>query len=231
MPGVVSVNTNTTAAALTEIAALGAQDVLLTCDPKCSLFHQSYCRIKNFAMGEQTLCFQNAPSGQNWSAGSCLRAEVLRAGDLLGELYLDFCLSGLPLPVGEASPEVTLDCKLWTPAIGYAIIANSKVVIGSQEFESLTGEYLMMKDEISRAEGNRASKLIGDYGAHLRGAALQGSPSDGLSAIGSDEATLQAGLEYSTRSQKILAPLKHFWTGHAGNYLNVVWFAISQHCD
>lgn len=172
-------------------------------------------------MGEQTLTFQSAPSGQNWTASTGMRAEVLRAGDLLGEIYLDFCLSGLPEPV-ESSPTSLVDVKLWTPALGYAIIAQSKVIIGSQEFENTTGEYFMMHDEISRTEGCRASKLIGDYGSHLRGAALEGQDADGLSAIGSDEATLQAGLEFSTRSQKILAPLPHFWTGHAGNFLNVV---------
>jgi hypothetical protein len=233
--GVVSVNSNSTAALLTQLAAKGAQDVLLTCDPKCSLFHQSYCRITNFSMGEQTLCFQQAPSGQEWVASTAIRAEVLRAGDLLGPVYLDGQLSGLPRPVAQtpqASPlDNALEVLIWTPAVSYALVSTSQVLIGSQEFETIPSEYMMMHDEISRPEGCRASKLIGDYGPYLRGAGIaaltsldSGYPAayEGLAAIGSDEETLQAGIAFSTRSQKVIAPLPHFWTSHAGNYLNVV---------
>lgn len=232
--GVVSVNSNSTAALLTQLAAKGAQDVLLTCDPKCSLFHQSYCRITNFSMGEQTLCFQQAPSGQEWVATTAIRAEVLRAGDLLGPVYLDGALSGLPAPTTSdpvASPnDPALDVLLWTPAVSYALASSSQVLIGSQEFETIPSEYMIMHDEISRPEGCRASKLIGDYGAYLRGAAIartaaldaESNAYQGLSVDGSDEKTLQAGIAFSTRSQKIIAPLPHFWTSHAGNYLNVV---------
>jgi len=215
----VCINSNSTAACLTELAALGAQDTLLTCDPKCSLFHQSYCRITNFAMGEQTLQFQGAPSGQNWSAATSLRAEAQRAGDLLGPVYLDFCVSGILEAVTLANAPSLLASNIFMPAIGYGIIEESKVVIGSQEFESCTGEYFMMHDEISRAEGHRASKLIGDYGRYLRAAACTAA-SDVPQLT--DEETLQAALEFTSRSQKILAPLPHFWTKHPGNYLNVV---------
>lgn len=232
--GVVSVNSNSTAALLTQLAAKGAQDVLLTCDPKCSLFHQSYCRITNFSMGEQTLCFQQAPSGQEWVASTAIRAEVLRAGDLLGPVYVDGALSGLPRPVPEtpvtSAGDPALEVMLWTPAVSYALVSTSQVLIGSQEFETIPSEYMIMHDEISRTEGCRASKLIGDYGPYLRGAAISATAAadananqyQGLSVDGSDEATLQAGIAFSTRSQKIIAPLPHFWTSHAGNYLNVV---------
>ena len=233
--GVVSVNSNSTAALLTQLAAKGAQDVLLTCDPKCSLFHQSYCRITNFSMGEQTLCFQQAPSGQEWVASTAIRAEVLRAGDLLGPVYVDGQLSGLPapmLPATQTSPnDPFLEVLLWTPAVSYALVATSQVLIGSQEFETIPSEYMIMHDEISRTEGCRASKLVGDYGPYLRGVAIAcdealdggiANQYQGLSALGSDEDTFQAGVAFSTRSQKIIAPLPHFWTSHAGNYLNVV---------
>ncbi len=148
--GVVSVNSNSTAALLTQLAAKGAQDVLLTCDPKCSLFHQSYCRITNFSMGEQTLCFQQAPSGQEWVASTAIRAEVLRAGDLLGPVYLDGALSGLPGPqqaVADASPnDPNMEVLIWTPAVSFAMVATSQVLIGSQEFETITSEYMIMHD-------------------------------------------------------------------------------------
>ncbi len=232
--GVVSVNSNSTAALLTQLAAKGAQDVLLTCDPKCSLFHQSYCRITNFSMGEQTLCFQQAPSGQEWVASTAIRAEVLRAGDLLGPVYVDGALSGLPAPLEDnpviSANDAAFDVLMWTPAVSYALVSTSQVLIGSQEFETIPSEYMIMHDEISRTEGCRASKLIGDYGPYLRGVALSAADAQdtvanahqGLSVIGSDEETFQAGIAFSTRSQKIIAPLPHFWTSHAGNYLNVV---------
>jgi len=220
--GVACVNSNATAGELVDLAAKGAQDVLLTCDPKCSLFHQSYCRITNFAMGEQTITFQNAPSGQNWGAASNMRAEVLRAGDLLGPVYLDGCLSGLPVPTEVSGEERHINVKLWTPAVGFALVQQTRANIGAQNFETIESEYLMMHDEVSRAEGLRASKMVGDYGAHLRGCGLTGTDFDGLSALNSDEATFSRGIEYSTRSQKVLVPLPHFWTSHAGNYLNVV---------
>jgi len=215
----VSINSNSTAATLTELAALGAQDTLLTCDPKCSLFQQSYCRITNFAMGEQTLQFQGAPSGNNWSAASSLRAEVLRAGDLLGPVYLDFTVSKLPVSTTSVS-------DIYMPGIGYGIIEESKVIIGSQEFESCTGEYFMMHDEISRSEGHRASKLIGDYGSYLRSGAISdvGVAGSQLSAApsASDEETIQRAIQFSSRTQSIFAPLPHFWTKHPGNYMNIV---------
>jgi len=204
-------------AAFIELAAIGQADTLLTCDPKMSYFTQTYARTTNFAMGEQTIAFDTQPpTGQNWR-GATLTAEISRKNfDLLGPVYFDACLSGLP---GQITVGPTVYTRLWTPAVGFALIKESTVDIGNTHFETLHSEYMVAHDEISRPEGLRASKLVGDYGgAYLR----SGFIADAVGAIVSDCDTLAKGMEYSTRTQKILTPLPHFWTKHVGNYLNIV---------
>jgi len=239
---------NSSTAALIELSALGAQDTLLTCDPTKSLFHQTYSRVTNFALGEHTMLMDSAPSGTNWGE-SVVTAEMDRtAGDLLGPVYLDFSLSGLPQHVYGLN-----EFMLWTPAVGFAIIDESQVKIGNQVYEKLSGEYLMMHDEISRPEGRRASKLVGDYAPYLRNFApffpstvtipeeaggfpiaqqtLGAFPPmvNSLAAFASsDTAGIIKGIEYSTRTQAILAPLNHFWTRNPGDYLNMVGAQYQQ---
>jgi len=210
-----NVLSSSSAAALIELAAIGQADTLLTCDPQTTFFQQTYARTTNFAIGEHTIGFATTPpSGQNWQAATVV-ADSLKIGDLLGPIYLDCCLTGLP---GQSTNAPNVYVQIWTPAVGYALIKDSTVTIGGTEYETLTGEYMMMHDEISRREGSRASKLIGDYGPYLRTGFYN---TDSIGAALTDSKTLVKAMEYSTRTQKILAPLPHFWTRHVGNYLNV----------
>jgi len=221
-------------AALIELSAVGSNDTLLTCDPQKSFFHQSYSRITNFAIAESTTFMDNAPSGGNWSEKTATAEFSSSQGDLLGPVYLNFTLTGLINHTFNAP-----SFFLWTPAVGYAILKNSQVKIGADSYEKCTGEYFMAHDEISRSEGHRASKMIGDYAPYLRSylphAPLEifadppavnspvGPLTPTLAAMASsDSSAIIKGMEFSTRTHSIMAPLPHFWTKHPGNYLNLV---------
>jgi len=211
------------AATLLQLSALGDADIFLTCDPKMSFFKQSYARVSNFALTAQSVPFTGGrvPSGQTWY-GTVAQVRDIKndgdCGDLLGGVFLEFTLSGLPRATdyADVSGNSAL-MRTWVPAIGYSIVDDTDVKIGTQEYDRLSGEYMIMHDEISRPAGKRAAPLIGDYGEILSSISLSGVGNESVSV----ERQVDA-INFSTRTQKVLAPIPYFWTRHAGNYLNLV---------
>lgn len=203
---------------LSEIASQSVHDQPLTCNPQMTFFSQNFSRYTNFAIGEQDISFQNAPSGI-WSAQSNVRAELQRSGDLLLNLYFLCRLRGLPVPT--ATGEV-LHLNIWTPAVAYAILQRARLRIGSQQVEELHDTYMMMLDEVHTPEGKRQGLDIGDYGKYLRSGFANDSANGNVNPHQGDEETWQAAIEYSTRNQHIHAELPFHFANCPELALNLV---------
>ncbi len=218
---------STVSGALLELSALGNPDVHAYCNPEASLWIQSFKRITNYAIAEQDVCFNSAPSGA-WTAQTCVKAEVQRAGDLVMGAYFVARLSALPNPTAGS---FETDARVWTPAVGFALIQQARLCVGSQEVEKFGGEYMMMHDEVHKREGKRSGMAVGDYGEYLRSGFAQASHAAGagleVNPNRGDEDTLQRAIEYSTRDQQLYVHIPFHFAGHPGNALNIV--GLQQH--
>ncbi len=215
---------NTTSAALLELAAIGNPDVHSYCNPEVSLWIQAFQRITNYAIAEQDVPFSNPPEDTvRWTTKKCVKAELPRAGDLVAGVYFVGQLGALDLPVISANVD-ELDIAMWTPAVGYALLERSRVIVGSQCMEDFGSEYMMMHDEVHKREGNRAGLAVGDYGRYLRSGATVGADS---SPHRYDEDTFAAGLEYSTRAQNLYVHVPFHFSLHPGSALNMI--GLNQH--
>jgi len=213
-------STSSYAGLVTQLALLGEADVYLTCDPKSSHFHQTYARVKNFAVAPQNIPFSgnNTPSGQTWR-DSRVKIDDLKnggdSGDLVGNVFLDFTLSALPRPFQDGN---NLFFYKWTSAVGYAIIADTAVKAGHDIIEGgFGGEYFIMHDEISRGKGKQAGALVGDYG-QIKSA---WNTTNNFEGVKCKDNALMGALNFSTRTQRILAPLPYFFAKDPSSYLNV----------
>ena len=112
-----------------QLVATGKQDVFLTGNPQVTWFKMVYRRYTAFAVESQRMYFDGkADFGQKIS---CV---VPRFGDLLGACFLQIDLPRVYLTDGT---EVG-----WTQDMGHAIISEISVLIGEQEIDKQTGEWM-----------------------------------------------------------------------------------------
>lgn len=163
--------------ALTELAALGNQDAFLNINPEKTFFAQSYRRHTNFAIAEQDITLDNAPSG-SWRSRK-VTARVPRNGDLLGMCYFSCVLTALglsdsttlleafwggspPASVAEARQQSRI---FWANAVGHAMIDEVTFEVGSQVVDKWTGEFLQLWEALTGQPGKRLSEMIGQFDA------------------------------------------------------------------
>jgi hypothetical protein len=171
--------------ALTELAALGNQDAFLNINPEKTFFAQSYRRHTNFAIAEQDITLDNAPSG-TWRSRK-VTARVPRNGDLLGWCYLSVILSALGLD--EETPSGVVDLTdtavwgssppgagnidvarqesriYWANAVGHAMIDEVSFEVGSQVVDKWTGEFLQLWERYTGQPGKQLKEMIGQFDA------------------------------------------------------------------
>uniref|UniRef100_A0A6C0IVF3 Major capsid protein N-terminal domain-containing protein n=1 Tax=viral metagenome TaxID=1070528 RepID=A0A6C0IVF3_9ZZZZ len=165
--------------ALTELAALGNQDAFLSINPEKTFFAQSYRRHTNFAIAEQDITLDNAPSGQ-WTQRK-VTARVPRNGDLLGWCYFSCVLSALgldaatdltdtavwglgnlPASIAVARQETRI---YWANAVGHAMISEVTFEVGSQVVDKWNGEFLQLWESLTGQPGKRLKEMIGYFDA------------------------------------------------------------------
>jgi len=231
--------------ALTEVSAIRALESHLYCNPEGTLWAQQMQRVTNFAIGEVDTTFSGASNLTGWSE-LFLQAELQRAGDLIMDSEVCFTLGPLANVLGLSNAileKIYMYVEGWTPAVGYAAIKNVELLIGQQKFNYHTRESLMMYDEIHKAEGRRSGMSIGDYGEYLRGAKVttlskyRNNPSAITPLVGgdtldnpaeeADEKTIRNMIQFSTRTQNIIASLPFFYCQATGNALNII--GLQQH--
>lgn len=183
---------STSSGALTELAALGNQDAFLSINPEKTFFAQSYRRHTNFAIAEQDVTLDNAPSG-TWSSRK-VTARVPRNGDLLGWCYFSANLSALGLddhtgnggnvdltseavwgtgnlPGTGTNTDANLDIAkqeariFWCNAVGHAMIDEVTFEVGSQVVDKWTGEFLQIHERYTGQPGKPLKEMIGQFDA------------------------------------------------------------------
>lgn len=165
--------------ALTELAALGNQDAFLSINPEKTFFAQSYRRHTNFAIAEQDLVIDNAPTGA-WTGKKCI-CRVQRNGDLLGWCYFSATLSALGLDPaidrtvanvavwGAGNLPATIEIAeqetrlFWCNAVGHAMITKVSFEVGSQVVDEWTSDFLHLWEKMTGKAGKQLAEMIGQY--------------------------------------------------------------------
>lgn len=139
----------TSSGATTQLAALGVQDAWTVMKPQRSLWVGGTVQCTNFAMAEQLTC----PSGTvGFGRKLCYKLE--RNGDLVHRVYFR---PQLPQILYDSTFVAVSDGNgaSYIDSCGYLMISEAVVQIGGHEFDSHTGEYLAIYDQLSLPEGRR----------------------------------------------------------------------------
>jgi hypothetical protein len=119
---------------LIQLAAYGAEDLVLTADPEMSFFKNNYQRHVNFSIESINLLFTDIP-GFNKTNYITIR----KSGDLLSRLYLELTLPNDPLLVDS----------YWTNRIGFNIINKVEFYIGKKLIDRMYGIWMHIWTELT----------------------------------------------------------------------------------
>jgi hypothetical protein len=119
---------------LIQLAAYGAEDLVLTADPEMSFFKNNYQRHVNFSMESINLLFTDIPG-----FGKTNYITIRRSGDLLSRLYLELTLPSDPL----------LTTSYWTNRIGFNIISKVEFNIGKKLIDRMYGIWMHIWTELT----------------------------------------------------------------------------------
>lgn len=203
---------NLVSGALQELRAKGSADALTYGDSSdaMSLFLPRMQKIVPYAVAEQTICFNSAPSGA-WPRG-CYKAEISRTGPLLRKLYFSCVLSALPDPSLQDT-NANILTTMWGPF--YGAVENYKLNAGNVTVTEGCTEYLVCYNELYRSESEKERLEVADVGPYIRGCAIRNQ------TIRNDQDTIDAGIHYSTRAQEINMELPLPMSDHPSKALNL----------
>jgi hypothetical protein len=142
---------------LTQLAALGPQNIWLNADALITFFKGGYRRYTNFAMGE----FDQPFSVGADSLGTQKVVEVDRNGDLLAQCYLYMNIGRFIYNATTVFDLSAGDFAHLTNSFGHAAITDVSVKIGSQEFDKHYGEYLEAWECLAAPPEKRLTEMIG----------------------------------------------------------------------
>jgi len=136
---------------LLQLVATGKQDAFLTGNPQVTWFKMVYRRYTPFSIESQRMYFDGkADFGQKFS---CV---VPRLGDLLGDCFLVINLP--PIKLTDGTPVG------YTQAIGHALIEEISILIGEQEIDKHTGEWLQLWSKLTTSASQKEGfqEMIGE---------------------------------------------------------------------
>lgn len=170
-----------------QIAAQGRQNEFLNANPTFTLFKSTHNRYTNFAEDFEYNDFNGVAS---FSSQKCA-ATISRYGDLITDLFLWVKLPGIrPCDDGEwnayTASEPVLENGLpthdssgnviyqnvtkyyptgayWVNAVGYALIEEVSIEIGSQDIDTIWGEWAFIWEELTQRPGSRIRESIGKF--------------------------------------------------------------------
>lgn len=155
-----------------QMAAVGRQNDHINRNPSFTLFKTAHNRYTSFAEdfewndmnGVISFGAQKAPS------------TVSRYGDLITDLHVYFELPGISAPpdgswnayteTDEEGTTVTRyypKAAYWVNAIGYALIDEITLEIGSQDIDTLYSDYLFLWEELTQRPGARIRESVGRF--------------------------------------------------------------------
>jgi hypothetical protein len=120
--------------ALVQLAAYGAEDLVLTANPEMSFYRRTYQRYINFGIESINLLFTDIPG-----FGKTNYITIRRSGDLLSRLYLELTLPYDPLLVNS----------YWTNRIGFNIINKVEFYIGKKLIDRMYGVWMHIWTELT----------------------------------------------------------------------------------
>lgn len=119
---------------LVQLAAYGAEDLVLTADPELSFFKNNYRHYVNYAIESINLLFTDIPG-----FGKTNYITIRRSGDLLSKLYLELTLPSDP----------SLVTSYWTNRIGFNIINKVEFYIGKKLIDRMYGIWMHIWTELT----------------------------------------------------------------------------------
>lgn len=130
-------------AGLLQLVAKGEQDEYLTGNPQISFYRFAFKRHTNFAMETIEILFSDLV---NW--GSMSTCNIPQKGDLLSNMYIQIRLPRLSSVQGNVNAR-------WVRYVGLALIKKVELFIGGQLFDTQSGEWIYVKNQLSLDSGKR----------------------------------------------------------------------------
>ena len=168
-----------------QIAAQGRQNEFINANPSFTLFKSTHNRYTNFAEDFEYNDFNGVAS---FSGQKCT-STVSRYGDLITDLHLWVKLPPISAPADGAWTSYTVEEQVqtgtdsngdpiyetqtvtkyyptaayWVNAVGYALIEEVTIEIGSQDIDTLWGEWAYIWEELTQRPGSRIKESIGKF--------------------------------------------------------------------
>jgi len=156
--------------AITTLAALGAYDKFVVCDPQRASFPaQSFARHTNFSVAFQLRGIPNAPLGsQFWERGRTVQFsfdKTERSADLIGPTFLHCHWNR----IAAAAPLVSsTDLIAYVNELGNAVVDTATFLVGNTPVESHTSEALHCMSEFGvRGAGLNEASMLGKFSTTL----------------------------------------------------------------
>ena len=144
------------------LISVGSQNIMLNGNPKKTFFKSTYSKYTNFGMQQFRLDFDGQKT-LNYSSESVFKFKVPRYADLLSDAYVVVNLpdiwSSIYVPPGTdvSLNEVRPYEFKWINELGTNMIKEIKILIGGQEINRYSGEYIAM---IKERDFNDAKKEL-----------------------------------------------------------------------
>lgn len=148
---------------------------------RMNLFSKAHRSVRNFAIEEK----RTTLATQTLSGTAAQSISFNLDGILLGD-FVNACTLEVQLPALTA----TTGLATWVWAVGYAMIESAKILIGGNEVEHLSGDYMELYDELHRKPGQ-----------HLRDAVFK-----------MDRVTVPELAAMSAVAQTLYVPIPFFFT-------------------
>lgn len=189
-------------ASIIQIAAVGPQNAIIYSSPERTLWKAAHVRYTNFSQD-----IQEVELTQGVAFDGKASANLVRYGDLVKGVIVEFTLPPLLAPALAADPEVTE--AYWVNGIGFALIKEAEVEIGATTIQKLTAENMWTYEELFNDAGKRLRDMIGrfDY-------------SDSVE----DEM-----IEWSSKQQKIYVPIPFYISAYGESSLAWPMVALTRH--
>lgn len=142
---------------LIQLAAVGAQNVILTNDPQITFFKMVYRRHTNFSYEPIKQYFDQKPDFKK--KASCI---ISKNGDLIGKIVLVIELPQIKEIYNNFGVDNIIKFA-WVRKIGYAIIKEIDIVIGGHIIDRHYGEWLNIWAELTqKTDDGGIDKMIGN---------------------------------------------------------------------
>jgi hypothetical protein len=142
-----------------QLATTGLQDEWLTCDPQFSYFLMNFKRHTKFAFD-----FVESQFDGNIDFGQTVTCQLpIDKGDFLKNMTLKVTLSD-PKPDDGGNNDM-----IWSPSVITHFIEHAELLIGGQEIEKITGEYIYMHQQLNNTNDDIDQTLyfLNGHGGYL----------------------------------------------------------------